>query len=63
MPRKMDPPTHIEAQVKCNHMIKLSTRAIVKLIIATHDILSILLGKKGFNSLLYSASIEQLLCF
>jgi len=63
MSRKIDPPTHIEAQIKCNQVIKLSTRAIVQLTIANHDTLSILLWKKGFNSLLYLASFEQLLCF
>jgi hypothetical protein len=28
MPRKIDPPTHIEAQVRCNHMIMLSVKDI-----------------------------------
>jgi hypothetical protein len=29
IPTKIDPPTHIEAQVRCNHMIKLSARTIL----------------------------------
>src|ERR687887_1595087 len=33
MPMKIDPPTHIEAQIRCNHMMRLSARTIPYVVI------------------------------
>jgi len=32
IPRKIEPPTHIEAQIRCSHMIRASTIPILQLV-------------------------------
>jgi hypothetical protein len=51
MPRKIEPPTHIEAQVKCNHMIRLSVKAISFTNGGLWYIIHAARIRKGFNSL------------
>ena len=51
MPRKIEPPTHIEAQVRCNHMIRLSVKAISLTNDVSWYIIHAARIRKGFNSL------------